>query len=73
MGIKLIEREHTTRTYPRLMFHRVTKRTVLVLHDIAGGIVWLNGPDAGKLLDSKHTDWDGLEDVIGSITLHNED
>jgi predicted secreted hydrolase len=73
MSIKLIEREHTTRTYPRLMKHRRSGNIVMTLHDHVGGMVWLNGEFAGKLIAGSSANWEGFDDYVGSVTLHNAD
>jgi hypothetical protein len=73
MAIKLIEREHTVRTYPRLMKNRTTETIVMILHDHIGGIVFLNGEKAGQIVESSMFNWGSFDDLTGSVTLHNAD
>ncbi len=73
MAIELIERQYTTRTYPRLMKHRATDRVAMALHEHVGGIVWLSGSDTGKLVGAGVVAWEQFDDYVGSVTLHNSD
>jgi hypothetical protein len=73
MAVELIERQYTTRTYPRLMKDRKTCFIAMALHDHVGGIVWLSGPDAGKTVNGVSVKWEHFDDYVGSVTLHNSD
>lgn len=75
MAVKLIERLHTTRTNPRLMKSNVDGHFIMTLHDhfATSGLVWLDGPNAGKVVTGSCIDWTKFDDTIGSVTLHNAD
>lgn len=75
MAVKLIEREYTTRTNPRLMKSTTSGDIAMTLHDHVegGGIIWLNGPNAGRTVRGAVVAWENFDDLVGSVTLHNAD
>ena len=73
MAIELIEQLKTTRTYPRLMRHKITGSVGLCLHDSTGGMVMLNGANSGLHIPAAAVKWEAFDDYIGSVTLHNRD
>lgn len=75
MAIKLVEAMHTVRTNPRIMKHKTDAGTIIMTlhdHEATSGYVYLNGPNAGKVIKGDIT-WEAFEDIKGSVTLFNVD
>jgi hypothetical protein len=73
MSINLIRDLKTIRTNPRLM-EDDRGNIVMTLHDHENGIyIHLNGPFMGKIAKTTDTNFDGLRDLKGSVTLYNCD
>lgn len=76
MAVKLNERQYTTRTNPRLMKHKHDAGTIIMTlhdHEATSGFVYLNGPNAGKIVKGGDIHWPSFDDLVGSVTLHNAD
>lgn len=72
MGIKVIEGLQTTRSFPRLM--RNTQTNAIVLFGDNGGVgIIMTGDEAGRSYGGVGINWDNLEDLKGSVTVHNTD
>lgn len=74
MGISLILDLKTIRTNPRLMKHRTDAGTIIMTlhdHEATSGFIYLNGPNVGKIVKGGDINWEGFEDLKGSVTLFN--
>jgi hypothetical protein len=73
MAVKVNIGEKTTRTHPRLMRLRDGENENVIVFATERGIMHLSGPHAGQYLASAGVAWENLDDLDGSVTLHNAD